>query len=320
VVETEPSFPWTRRWPRQRAITTMLAVFPGRECLGRTLDLSQEGIGAVLQGTDHREGERVKVVAAFPRGTVGFRGIVAYSAPLGKNSRIGVRLLFPPVPEARGRPAHLPSHLQPQRPSVPWATRGDGRAALPARVNTGLRFPLLSPEDARAMHRDRERLLEELRAKGYRCDRHLYESLLQAYGEQDLRELRAPIARELFRMAMERWYPSFPGTTVSGRLIPPVPRQQVPPDAVVVLDRFAVTRVSPEGEFAAHGIPVLDRAAHLPLRIRSSGPMNAARVDLHLAAGKALELRADLQVNPQAAALQDGGALAKAFKDLCAMA
>ncbi|MHB8766001.1 MAG: PilZ domain-containing protein [Deferrisomatales bacterium] len=81
-----------RRWQRRPSTHTVLVEFSDRECLGKLLDVSEGGVGAVLQGTRHRAGERLHLLAAFPQGPRRFLGVVVFAQAASGSSRVGIRL------------------------------------------------------------------------------------------------------------------------------------------------------------------------------------------------------------------------------------
>ncbi|MHB8766002.1 MAG: PilZ domain-containing protein [Deferrisomatales bacterium] len=315
-----PTPPHARRWQRRPSTHTVLAEFSDRECLGKLLDLSEAGVGAVLQGTRHRAGERLRLLAACPGTTLRFRGVVVFAQAAAGSSRVGIRLEDPPLPPAAGSTrARAPGARRPGQPEPrPVSSREDPRRGA-FRVNIGVWAPLVRPADEAVMATERSRLLESVRGLGVSPGTAGRDSLLAWLHLEALQGARSFISRELFRSAMRHWYPSYPGTTLRGRLVPASgdPGPVALKGALVTLDRFAVAEADASGRFTAEGIPILDAPAVLPVGVRGAGLGTADQVFVSLCAGVGLDLFVELPLKPVALAQESAAGPCPSFRDGC---
>jgi len=318
--------PGTRNWSRQALIRSALAVFSGRECLGKTLDLAEGGVGAVLQGTEHRVGERLELVVVFEGATLAFRGTVVRVQPLFQAARVGIRLAASGGEERIAPAGHglaeAPLAGGALRPAgrgskpVPWA-----RNALPARFNAGIKSPFIAAHDALALRRDRSRLVRALRRKGLPGGRITYDSLLEMLRQRRLSRGLNRVSRELFRALMRVRYPSFPGSAIRGRVVVPGgdADANLLAGAKVMLDRFAVAEVGPCGSFSAEGIPVPDAPVVLPVSIRGPGLVTTEEVLVSLRAGQATDMLVEVRVRAVRGHWTREDDLLRAYRELCAV-
>jgi hypothetical protein len=148
-----------------------------------------------------------------------------------------------------------------------------------------------SPGDQLARESETEaaaRVVREHRAESYR-------EFLEFFPRS---EYRPRVGRELFRLAMKEGYPTFPGSVVEGRitLAESVGREVPLGQALVLLDRFVVARTDERGRFRIEGIPKLDEAVTLRLRVRDPKFQLSQEVTVNLPAGSFQEVAAELPV------------------------
>jgi len=313
-----------RTRPRQEVGCTALAVLPGRERMGKVIDLAEGGAGLVLQGTEHQPGEQVVLVLVIGSGTLAFRGTVVFVRRLHRASRVGIRFDFSAggnlADGARwtgGESVKRGDGLRGSRRLIPSVDCG----RRPARFNAGVAGPLLAPHDALALRRDTSMLLRSLRRKGLSVGRISYGFLLDL-----LRQRRIPagvnrVARELFRTLMNSRYPSFPGSTIQGRVLVPTDDfdGSMLAGAAVMLDRFAVAQVGSCGSFSAEGIPVPDAPVLLPVSVRGPGLVTTEEVLVSLRAGEATSLFVEVPIRPVRRSPPREDELELAYRGLCAI-
>lgn len=111
-------------------------------------------------------------------------------------------------------------------------------------------------------------------------------------------EHKPRIARELFRLAIRSSYPTFPGTSVKGRLrlAETVGRELPLGPTEIVVDRFVIARTDEKGAFLIEGIPKLERPVTLRVKVRDAKFEMASDTFLELPGGQLGELTADLPV------------------------
>jgi hypothetical protein len=303
----------TRGWPRQPIACTTLAAFAHRECLGKTLDLSEGGAGAILQGAAHRVGERVKLVVVFEGGTLAFRGSLAHVNPQVQSARVGIRFDSPGNAALR-RSARF--QAAPNRFPEGWVRKLDRG---PARFNVGLASPLVASDDALALRRDASRLVRALRRKGLPVGRITYDSLLQLIRERRVTGGLNRVSRELFRTLMQARYPSFPGSAIRGRIavVGDHADSALLAGATVMLDRFSVAQVGPCGSFLAEGVPVPDAPVLLSVSIRGPGLVTTDEVLISLRAGQATSVFVEVPVRRARGLSAPHDELERAYRDLC---
>jgi hypothetical protein len=127
---------------------------------------------------------------------------------------------------------------------------------------------------------------------------HRAESYLEFLEFFPRSEYRSRVGRELFRLAMKQGYPTFPGSVVEGRitLAEGVGREIPLGQVFVLLDRFVVARTDERGRFRIEGIPKLDEAVALRLRVRDAKFQLSQEVTVELSAGSFQEVAAELPV------------------------
>ncbi|MEW6488400.1 MAG: hypothetical protein AB1578_10890 [Thermodesulfobacteriota bacterium] len=127
---------------------------------------------------------------------------------------------------------------------------------------------------------------------------HRAESYLEFLEFFPRSEYRSRVGRELFRLAMKQGYPTFPGSVVEGRitLAEGVGREIPLGQVFVLLDRFVVARTDERGRFRIEGIPKLDEAVALRLRVRDAKFQLSQEVTVELSAGSFQEAAAELPV------------------------
>lgn len=148
-----------------------------------------------------------------------------------------------------------------------------------------------SPGDQLARESETEaaaRVVQEHRAESYR-------EFLELFPNS---EYRPRVGRELFRLAMKEGYPTFPGSVVEGRIVlaEEVGREVPLGQVLVLLDRFVVARTDERGRFRIEGIPKLDEAVALRLRVRDAKFQMAHEVTVQVPAGSFQEVAAELPV------------------------
>ncbi len=131
--------------------------------------------------------------------------------------------------------------------------------------------------------------------------------VLRANREEDYREFldrfpksayRPRVGRELFRLRMRERYPTFPGTTIEGRLVlVEAVGREVPLDQVLLkLDRFVIARTGGGGRFRIEGIPSLVEPVKVSLAVRDPRFQVAEAVSVSLPADRSTEVSVDLPV------------------------
>ena len=253
-----------RRWPRDRARLTALVISAGgAEHLGKTLDVSDRGLGLVLEGGAVAEYDTVQVCLVVGDAVVEQRGLVVYREPLGLAQRVGVRL---------GAAAPMPFEERP-RARCGAGADGDPLPFGPAgvqtpgafSVNLGTQGPLLFPEDRSRLERESQFLASELGSEPRPHGAEWESFLLRHLRDSPRSPWAAAVGTELFRLAMMSCYPVLPGNQVAGCLTfeegEKRPVHQAP---AVTIDRFAVARCDAGGRFAADGLPM----AEVPTAVR----------------------------------------------------
>lgn len=321
----EATSPGNRSWPRQGFACTALAVLPGRERLGKVVDLAEGGAGAILQGTEHQAGERVKLVLVIGRGTLAFRGSIVHARRLQATSRVGIRFdcsegshLADATRWPGGDGARKGSRVLGKR----WRSQPvPGTSRRPARFNAGVMGPVVSPHDALALRRDASKLLRSLRRKGLPIGRVTYGFLLELFRRRKVSAGLGRVSRELFRVLMNSRYPSFPGSTIQGRVIVSADDfdGRLLAGAAVMLDRFAVAQVGSCGSFSAEGLPVPDTPVLLPISIRGPGLVTTEEVLVSLRAGEATSLFVEVPVRSVRSLPRREDDLERAYRDLCSL-
>jgi len=111
-------------------------------------------------------------------------------------------------------------------------------------------------------------------------------------------QYRPRVGRELFRLTMKAGYPTFPGSVVEGKvsLAEAVSREVSLSQAMIVLDRFIIARTDEKGRFRIEGIPKLDEAVALRLRVKDAKFQPAREAEVQLPAGSFGEVTADIPV------------------------
>jgi len=89
---TEMDGPARRKSPRISLVRTAAIRLRGDEYLCKTCDMSEEGIGIVLEGVDVSPGEPVEIDVLFDRVLKTFQGFVAFTNDLPRKKRIGIHL------------------------------------------------------------------------------------------------------------------------------------------------------------------------------------------------------------------------------------
>ncbi|RMG97404.1 MAG: carboxypeptidase regulatory-like domain-containing protein [Candidatus Dadabacteria bacterium] len=109
---------------------------------------------------------------------------------------------------------------------------------------------------------------------------------------------RDRVAREVFRLRMKEAYPTFPGTTLEGRLtLAETLDRKIPLGQVLVkLDRFIIARTDDTGRFRIEGIPSLPVGVRVTLDIKSDRLRAAEEVSVELPAEKLADLKAEIPV------------------------
>ncbi|HSH70944.1 MAG TPA: carboxypeptidase-like regulatory domain-containing protein, partial [Deferrisomatales bacterium] len=112
-------------------------------------------------------------------------------------------------------------------------------------------------------------------------------------------EHRPRMARELFRLAMKRSYPTFPGSAIEGRvrLAETVGRELSMGQVLVVLDRYLIARTDADGYFRIEGLPKLDETVELKLRVKDEKFRVAEETVVELAGGELVETQAELPLH-----------------------
>ncbi len=142
---------------------------------------------------------------------------------------------------------------------------------------------------------------------GRESEREAAARVLRANREEDYREFldrfpksayRPRIGRELFRLRLRQRYPTFPGTTIEGRLVlVEAVDREVPLDQVLLkLDRFVIARTGGGGRFRIDGIPKLDEPVKVTLSVRDPRFRVAEEVRVSLPADRDTEVSVDLPV------------------------
>ncbi len=239
-----------RRWPRDRARLTALVISAGgEEHLAKTLDISDRGIGLVVEDGSVAEFDTVQVCLVVGDAVVEQRGLVVYREPLGLAQRLGVRLGAAAVPFV-GRPAAGPTGSR-----VPGAFS----------VNLGTQGPLLLPEDRARLERESRWLASELGIEPRPQGAEWESFLLRHLRDNPRSPWAAAAGTELFRLAMMSCYPVLPGNQLAGCLaVEEGDGRPVSPAPAVTLDHFAVARCDAEGKFSADGLPM----AEVPTAVR----------------------------------------------------
>ena len=271
--------PPRRRWRRERVAFTVLGRFAGGDRLGKTVNLSERGLGAVFQGRGYAAEQAVEILWVAAGAVHHAFGVVCSAVPRGRHTRLGIRTFgFIPAEEGEAQ-AWAASRRRPVR---------SGRAAAepaPAEWSPGAGFALVSPGGLRAMERDRRELAADLRAHhAVRGDEAWEEVLRRFLHELPGSPLRGRFAREQFRAAMSTRYPVTGGTEIHGRVLPQgsgLEAQDVPA-CIIHLDHFAVACADRSGTFVARGIPPLDDAVSVPLRIANHAVLSTSPVAVHL--------------------------------------
>ncbi len=137
-------------------------------------------------------------------------------------------------------------------------------------------------------HQAVARVLHQKNADGYRAFLTLFPD--STYG--------ARIARELFRLQMQREYPSRPGSSVGGALrLAETVNQPVPLENVqVMLDRFVIALTAVGGQYRIDGIPLPEYPVAVKLKVTDPKFRSADAVTLDLPAARAVEVEKDLPV------------------------
>ncbi len=112
-------------------------------------------------------------------------------------------------------------------------------------------------------------------------------------------EYRPRMARELFRLAMKRGYPTFPGSAIEGRvrLAETVGRDLSVGQVLVVLDRYLIARTEADGFFRIEGLPKLDESVELKLRVKDQKFRVAEETVVKLAGGELAETTAEVPLH-----------------------
>jgi hypothetical protein len=216
----------------------------GEEHLAKTLDVSDRGIGLVLEGGSVAEFDTVQVCLVVGDAVVEQRGLVVYREPLGLAQRLGVRL---------GAAAPLPFEDRP--PFGPTGSRGHGAFS----VNLGTQDPLLLPEDRSRLERESRWLASELGIEPRPQGAEWESFLLRHIRDNPRSPWAAAAGAELFRLAMMSCYPVLPGNQLAGCLsVDEGDGRPVSPAPAVTLDHFAVARCDAGGRFSADGLPMAE--------------------------------------------------------------
>jgi len=107
---------------------------------------------------------------------------------------------------------------------------------------------------------------------------------------------RPRMAREMFRVTMQQNYPTFPGSTIEGRvrLAETVGRQLSLGQVLVKLDRFVIARTDAEGYFRIEGLPKVSEPVQLQLQVKDEKFRAAEGAPVQLPGDTLVELNAEI--------------------------
>ncbi|MDF1554011.1 MAG: hypothetical protein P1P84_13155 [Deferrisomatales bacterium] len=271
--------PPRRRWRREPVAFTVLGRFAGGDRLGKTVNLSERGLGAVFQGRDYAAEQAVELQLVVGGAVRRAFGVVCFAVPRGRHTRLGIRTFgfIPDEERSEGAWAALPRRTA--------RRAGVGAEPAPDVWAPGAGPALVSPGGLRAMERDRRELAEELRVHHAVRGEEAWEEVLRRFlHELPGSPLRGRFAREQFRVAMSTRYPVTDGTEIHGRVLLHGSGREAQDVAacVIHLDHFAVACADRHGAFVVRGIPPLDDAVRVPLRIANHAVLSTAPVAVHL--------------------------------------
>ncbi|GAB6061711.1 carboxypeptidase-like regulatory domain-containing protein [Deferrisoma palaeochoriense] len=111
-------------------------------------------------------------------------------------------------------------------------------------------------------------------------------------------EYRDRMAREVFRLRMKEAYPTFPGTTLEGRIVlAETLDRNIPLGQVLVkLDRFVIARTDDTGRFRIEGIPKMPVAVRVDLDVKSERFQRGEPVAVDIPADAVAQLEAEIPV------------------------
>ncbi len=202
---------------------------------------------------------------------------------------------------SRGGPvvAEIPGGAKPREWMVVFGQgmRRVGKAVVERELDKGVyllkpagRFSV-SPGDRLARESEREAAARVIRT-------NRIPAYLEFLGFFPKSKYRARIAREVFRLKMKESYPTFPGTTLEGRLrlAETVDRDLPLGQVLIKLDRFVIARTDDTGRFRIEGIPKLPVAVKLNLDIKDPRFQKAREVKVEIPADSFAEIQADIPI------------------------